>query len=98
MFQNLNLHYQQHDAEAKKLVSQSNKPVPPRTSINIDPSKLPPQEQAAALQAAGVPASPDSIQQDRQLAPHEVTTKEKGVGPTGTEYEHTTSVVGKAIS
>ena len=59
---------------------------------------LPPAEQASALQVAGIAADPASIAQNDALAPHEVTTKEKGVGPSGSEIERTTSVVGKSLS
>lgn len=98
IFQNLNLHYQQHQTEADKAALKNAKPVPPKTSITVDPSKLPPQEQAAALQMAGIPADPASIQGDQALQPHEVTTTEKGVSPTGSELERKTSVVGKSLS
>lgn len=98
IFENLNLHYQQHDTLAKQQALQNAKPVPPKTSITVDPSKLPPQEQAAALQIAGIPADASSIQGDQALQPHEVTTTEKGVSPTGSELERKTSVVGKSLS
>jgi hypothetical protein len=98
IFQNLMLHYQQHDQQAKAQALQNTKPVPPKTSITVDPSKLPPQEQAAALQIAGIPADAQSIQGDQALQPHEVTTTEKGVSPTGSELERKTSVVGKSLS
>jgi hypothetical protein len=98
IFQNLNLHYQQHDQLAKQQALQNAKPVPPKTSITVDPSKLPPQEQAAALQIAGIPADAASITGDQALQPHEVTTTEKGVSPSGSELERKTSVVGKSLS
>jgi hypothetical protein len=98
IFQNLNLHYQQHSDAAKKMALENAKPVPPKTSITVDPSKLPPQEQAAALQIAGIPADAASITGDQALQPHEITTTEKGVGPTGSELERKTSVVGKSLS
>lgn len=98
IFENLNLHYQQHDTLAKQQALQNAKPVPPKTSITVDPSKLPPQEQAAALQIAGIPADAQSIQGDQALQPHEISTTEKGVGPTGSEIERKTSVVGKSLS
>ncbi len=98
IYANLNLHCDEHETEAKKQALQNAKPVPPKTSITVDPSKLPPQEQAAALQIAGIPADAASIQGDQALQPHEITTKEKGVGPTGSELERTTSVVGKSLS
>ena len=98
IFENLNLHYQQHTTEAQKLALQNQQPVQPKTSITVAADKLPPQEQASALQKLGIASSPESIQADQQLSPHEVTTKEKGVGPTGSEIERTTSVVGKSLS
>jgi hypothetical protein len=97
IFQNLTLHYQQHVAEAQKNAAQQ-QPIQPKTSITVAADKLPPAEQASALQKLGIAATPESIQQDQQLAPHEVTTTEKGVGPTGSEVERKTSVVGKSLS
>jgi hypothetical protein len=98
IFQNLDLHYQQHSTEAKKTALENQQPIQPKTSITVAADKLPPQEQASALQKLGIASSPESIQQDQQLAPHEVTTTEKGVGPTGSEIERKTSVVGKSLS
>ncbi len=97
IFQNINLHFQEHDQKAKAQALENAKPVPPKTSITVDPSKLPPQEQAAALQIAGIPADVSSIQGDQALQPHEITTTEKGVGPSGSELERKTSVVGKSL-
>lgn len=96
-FANLHLHWQQHQQAAAKSAAQQQQPIQPRTSITVAADKLPPQEQASALQKLGIAATPESIQQDQQLAPHEITTKEKGIGPTGSEIERTTSVVGKQI-
>ena len=98
IFENLNLHYQQHADQAKKTALENQQPIQPKTSITVAADKLPPQEQSSALQKLGIASSPDSIQQDQQLAPHEVTTTEKGVGPTGSEIERKTSVVGKSLS
>lgn len=96
-FQNLMLHWQQHDTKAKQTAAQNQKPIPPKTSITVAADKLPPDEQASALQVAGVAANPASIQQNQALAPHEVTTTEKGIGPSGSEIERKTSVVGKQL-
>jgi hypothetical protein len=98
IFENLNLHYQQHDTKAKAQALQNAKPVPPKATINIAPDKLPPQEQAAALTVAGIPADPASIQGDQALQPHEVQSTEKGIGPNGQEMERKVSVVGKSLS
>jgi len=98
IFANLNLHYQQHMAEAQKQAAQNQQPIQPRTSMTVAVDKLPPQEQSSALQKMGIASTPESIQSDQALAPHEVTTTEKGVGPTGSEVERKTSVVGKSLS
>ena len=97
-FQNLVLHHQQHDANAKQKAQANLKPTPPKTSITIDPSKLPPAAESAALALAGIPADPAERQSEDQLAPHEISTTEKGVGPTGSEIERKTSVVGKSLN
>jgi len=97
-FENLMLHYQTHQQNADKKAAQNLQKEPPKVSISVDPSKFAPNEQAALLQLAGVPASAESIASDDALQPHEVTTKEKGITPHGTEVERTTSVVGKSLN
>jgi hypothetical protein len=96
-FQNLQLHWNQHKQAAAQKAQQNQQPIQPRTSITVDASKLDPQAQTSALQKMGIATTPEAVQQQEQLAPHEVTTKEKGVGPTGSEIERTTSVVGKSL-
>lgn len=96
-FQNLVLHHNQHDTNAKQKAQANLKPVPPKVSIAIDPSKLPPNAESSALALAGIPADPAERQSEDRLAPHEITTTEKGVGPTGSEIERKTSVVGKSL-
>ena len=97
-FQNLHLHWQQHQQSAAKLAAQNQQVIQPKTSMSVQVDKLDPQAQTSALQKIGVATSPEAIQQQDQLAPHEVTTTERGVGPTGSEIERKTSVVGKSIS
>ena len=97
-FANLHLHWQQHQASAAKLAAQNQQPIQPKTSLTVAVDKLDPQAQTSALQKMGVATTPEAIQQQNQLAPHEVTTTERGVGPTGSEIERKTSVVGKSIS
>ena len=72
--QNLTLHWNTHKQNAAQKAAQMQKPIPPRTSITVAADKLPPDEQAKALQVAGVAADPASIAQDQALSPHEVTT------------------------
>ena len=97
-FANLHLHWQQHQTSAAKQAAQNQQPIQPKTSLTVAVDKLDPQAQTSALQKMGVATTPEAIQQQNQLAPHEVTTTERGVGPTGSEIERKTSVVGKSIS
>lgn len=94
-FQNLNLHYNQHQANAQKKAQQNIKPQPAKVSINVDPSKLDPTAEAGALALVGIPANP---QEANQGGLHEITTTEKGVGPTGSEIERKVSVAGKKLN
>ena len=97
-FANLHLHWQQHQSSAAKLAAQNQQPIQPRTSLTVAVDKLDPQAQTSALQKMGVETTPEAIQQQNALAPHEVTTTERGIGPMGSEIERKTSVVGKSIS
>ena len=97
-FANLHMHWQQHQASTAKLAAQNQQPIQPKTSLTVAVDKLDPQAQTSALQKMGVATTPEAIQQQNQLAPHEVTTTERGVGPMGSEIERKTSVVGKSIS
>jgi hypothetical protein len=97
-FQNLHLHWQQHQTSAAKMAAQNQQPIQPKTSLTVAVDKLDPQAQTSALQKMGVATTPEAIQQQNSLAPHEVTTTERGIGPTGSEIERKTSVVGKSLS
>lgn len=94
-FQNLNLHFQQHTTNAKQKAMADVKPVQPKVNISIDPSKLDPSAEAGTLALAGIPTNPAEAQQGGL---HEMTTKEKGVGPSGSEIERTVSVSGKPLN
>jgi hypothetical protein len=94
-FQNLSLHQQQHETNAAKKALKNQQPIPPKTSITVDASKLVGGEQDSALQKLGI--APNPPEQENQMVPHEVTTTEKGVGPTGSEIERKTSIVGKSL-
>ena len=94
-FQNLMLHYQQHETNAAKKAAQNQQPIQPKTSITVAVDKLPPDEQASALQKMGVQANAASIEEQQQQ-PHEIQTTEKGVGPTGSEIERKVSIAGKS--
>ncbi len=97
-FANLHLHWQQHQTSAQKLAAQNQQPIQPKTSLSVAVDKLDPQAQTSALQKMGVATTPEAIQQQNALAPHEVTTTERGIGPMGSEIERKTSVVGKSLS
>jgi hypothetical protein len=96
-WQNLTLHWQEHQTAAQKLALMNQQPIQPKTSMTVDVSKLDPQAQTSALQKMGVATSPEAIQQENQLTPHEIVTKEKGISPSGAEIERTTSAVGKEL-
>jgi hypothetical protein len=96
-FQNLNMHYEQHQKNAAQKALQNQQPIAPKVSLTIAGDKLPPEEQAAALQKAGIAATPESIAQNAQQ-PHEIQTTEKGIGPTGSEIERKVSIAGKSLS
>jgi hypothetical protein len=95
-FANVHLHWQQHQASAAKLAAQSQQPIQPKTSMTVAVDKLDPQAQTSALQKMGVATTPEAIQADGQQ-PHEITTTEKGVGPTGSEIERKVSIAGKSL-
>ena len=95
-FQNLNLHFQQHQQAAKAKALQNQQPVQPKTSITVDASKLSGVEQDSALQKLGIAADPAGDAAPQNV--HEMTTKEKGVGPSGSEIERTVSVSGKPLN
>jgi hypothetical protein len=96
-FQNLELHWNQHKDNAAKKAAANQQPIQPKTSIQVDAAKLEPNAQAEALKKMGIVADPQNIAQDEQLAPHEIISKEKGIGPTGSEIERTTTLVGKKL-
>lgn len=94
-FQNLMLHRQEHMAVAKQLAA-ANAPPPlaPKASMTVAIDKLPPEEQAAALQHMGIPADPQNFQND--LQPHEETTEVEQNTPAG-KVKRTTSLSGKGL-
>ena len=95
-FANLHLHWTEHQAAAQKLAAMNQQPIQPRTSMTVAVDKLDPQAQTSALQKLGVATTPEAIQADGQQ-PHEITTTEKGVGPTGSEIERKVSIAGKSL-
>jgi hypothetical protein len=95
-FANLHMHWQQHQASAAKLAAQNQQTIQPKTSLTVAVDKLDPQAQTSTLQKMGVATTPEAIQADQQQ-PHELVTKEKGVGPTGSEIERTVSISGKSL-
>jgi hypothetical protein len=94
-FQNLVLHYNTHIQNAKQKAMADVKPVQPKVSMTIDPSKLDPSAEAGALALAGIPTNPAEAQQGGL---HEMSTTEKGVGPSGSEIERTVKVAGKPLN
>jgi hypothetical protein len=90
-YQNLILHWQQHEAMKKKLT-----PVPPlipKVSITGAIDKAPPNVQAQAWQAVGVQAGPDDFTTGDELVPHEVTVEKEGVDANGVPVKQKISTV-----
>ena len=95
IYANLSMHKQQHDEAAKQKAMANVKPIPPKVSLNIPVDKLNPDAQTGALALAGIPSSPQAADQGGM---HEMSTTEKGVGPSGSEIERTVKVSGKPLS
>ncbi len=94
IFQNLELHWQEHMAMMAKL--QPPPQVQMKASINIDPTKLPPPAQSKAFQAFGWQVSPAELEPQEQT--HEVTTEQEGVNEQGIPTKRKISIVGKPLS
>lgn len=91
VYANLKLHWQEHEAMAKKLTPVQPLPVKAAASVAID--KLPPNVQAQALQAMGVAATPDDFTSQNELVPHEVTVEKEGVDANGVPVKQKISTV-----
>lgn len=91
VYQNLELHWEEHEAMAKKL-----KPVPPlpvKASASVAIDKLPPNVQVQALQAMGVMASPDDFTTPNEMVPHEIVVEKEGVDEQGVPVKQKISTV-----
>jgi hypothetical protein len=91
IYQNLKLHWQEHEAMAKKLTPVQPLPVKATATVAID--KLPPNVQAQALQAMGVQAMPQDFTESNELVPHEVTVEKEGVDANGVPVKQKISQV-----
>ena len=94
IWQNLKLHWQEHMAMLKQL--QPPKEMDFKGSVNIDPSKFPPQAQSEMFQAMGLEVPPYSLQPEEQT--HEITQEKEGVDAQGVPVKQKVSVVGKPLS
>lgn len=93
-FANLHLHWSEHKTAAERLAKANQQPVEPRVTVSIPVDKLPPQEQAQALQKVGIAADPANFQ---QLGPHEITHEVEGINADGAKEKVSTSLVGKGL-
>lgn len=93
-FQNLHLHWQEHDAMAKQIAKQNQQPVEPKVSVTADISKMPPQWQATMLSKMDIAVDP---QQAQEMGPHLVTHEVKGVNASGAEETVKTELSGKQL-
>lgn len=94
-WQNLSLHWQQHEQMVQKL-----SPPPPmdvKGSFTADITKLPPAAQAIAFERLKIAMPPIALQPQEQE--HEVTEESEGLDPqTGVPVKRKVSVVGKPLS
>jgi hypothetical protein len=94
IYQNVYLHWQEHMQMLKAL--QPPKEMEFRGSVNIDPSKFPPQAQSEMFQAMGLEVPPFSLQP--QEATHEITQEKEGIDADGVPVKQKVSVVGKPLN
>lgn len=94
IYQNLELHWMEHEAMAKQL--QPPKEMEFKGSVTIDPSKFPPQAQSEMFQAMGLEVPPYSLQPEEQT--HEITQEKEGVDAQGVPVKQKVSVVGKPLN
>lgn len=91
VYQNLELHWQEHDEMSQKLTPP--KEMEFKGNVSVDPSKFAPDAQAKIFQAMGLQVAPQELQGDHSLVPHEVTTEKEGVGPDGVPVKQKISMV-----
>lgn len=90
-YANRHLHWQEHEAMAKKLT-----PVPPllpKVSVTAALDKAPPAVQAQGWAALGIQAGPDDFTDTNELVPHEVTVEKEGVDANGVPVKQKVSTV-----
>lgn len=91
IYQNLELHWDEHVKMGQSLTPP--KQIDGKFSVTVDPTKLPAAAQAKAFQALGLMVSPQDLQGDDSLVPHEVTTEKEGLGPDGVPIKQKISMV-----
>jgi hypothetical protein len=94
LWQNLKLHWQEHMTILKQL--QPPKEMEFKGTVNIDPSKFPPQAQSEMFEAMGLEVPPFMLQPQEQT--HEVKETQEGVNAQGVPIKREVSVVGKPLN
>ncbi len=94
VYQNLLLHWRQHEEMAEKLTPVQLLPVKASATVAVD--KLPPAVQAEALTALGVAAKPEDFIPQTQMVPHETTVERIGIDPNGTPVKVKTSAINRS--
>ncbi|MGC9199551.1 MAG: hypothetical protein ACP5E5_11545 [Acidobacteriaceae bacterium] len=94
VYQNLLLHWRQHEAMAAELTPVQ--PLPVKASATVAVDKLPPNVQAEALTALGVAAKPEDFVPQTQMVPHETTVEQIGIDPNGAPVKVKTSTINRA--
>ena len=84
-YQNLTLHWQQHDARAKQNALANAQGIPPKVSINVAADKLTGPAQQGALAKAGIPSPPNA---GDAMTPHEEIVEQEHIDPmTGSKVK-----------
>ena len=94
VYQNLLLHWRQHEEMAEKLTPVQ--PLPVKASATVAVDKLPPNVQAEALTALGVAAKPEDFIPQTQMVPHETTVEQIGIDSNGTPVKVKTSAINRS--
>jgi hypothetical protein len=94
IYQNLMLHWEEHMQMLKQL--QPPKEMEFKGSVTVDPSKYPPQAQAAFFEAMGLQVPPYALQPEDQT--HEITQEKEGVDAQGVPVKQKVSIVGKPLT
>ena len=93
IWQNLNLHWEEHMKMVKQLAPP--KEMEFKGNVSIDPSKFPPEAQTEMFQAMGLQVPPYALQPQDDV--HEITQEKEGVDAQGVPVKQKVSYSGKPL-